>query len=130
MDDAQPDEPEDLTRSDLRLIRGALRQDWPIPPAVKAKILQRLVDYLDRDHLEGATASDRHVLMAARTLAVFLGLTVRQQSLDLAREKFEGRQSEINPADLVREAERRAEERIRGRENEDGRPAVDDDPGR
>lgn len=119
--ESEPDPPEELTRSDLRDIRGAIRQDWPIPPAVKAKILQRLVDYLDRDHLEGQTASDRHVLMAARTLAAFMRLNVGQQAVDLARERYEGRnKSELSAAEAVAEAERRAEERIRERDGGSG----------
>lgn len=126
MDDRPADdEPGDLTRSDLRAIRGlAHRQDWGLPEPVRAKILQRLVDYLDRDHPEGATASDRHVLMAARTLAALMKLGLGQQSIDLAREKHEGKgRGEVPLADAVAEAERLAEERIRER---DGPPG--DDP--
>lgn len=123
--DRQPDEPdEELTRSDLRQIRGALRQDWPIPPEVKRKILQRLVDYLDRDCDEGKTAPGRLVVMAARTLAAFMDLTLRQQAIDFAREKHRGKsRSDVSPADVVAEAERRAEERIRERDQEQERHA-------
>ena len=118
------DEPEDLTRSDLRDIRAALRQDWGAPADVKRKILQRLIDYLDRDCEEGQTASDRTVLMAARTFVDFMRLNIDQQSIDVQRDKLDGRKTNQVPlADLVQEAERRAEERIRGRAAEDSSAA-------
>jgi hypothetical protein len=80
--------PNDLTRADLALVRQALRQDWPVPPGVKAQILQRLIDYLDREHEEGATAGDRQVIAAARTLYQFMTLSIDQQKLDLERERL------------------------------------------
>lgn len=73
----------------MRLARRAVRQDWPIPPAVQARILQRLVDYVDRDHEDGATAPDRTVIAAARTIASFGSLALRQQALDLRRDELE-----------------------------------------
>src|SRR5207245_2827315 len=81
---------DELTRSDLTLVRQALRQDWPIPPAVKKTILQRLIDYLDRDTEEGATCSDRQVLSTAKTLAEFMRLSLEQQRLDLIERKLDG----------------------------------------
>lgn len=111
------DEHEKLTRSDMALVRQALRQDWPVAPEIKRMMLQRMIDYVDRDHEDGATAPDRTVIMAARTIATFCGLTLRQQALDLAREKLDGETSgDLGPAGLVEEAERRAEERRRERE--------------
>lgn len=117
------DDNEELSRSDMRLIRAALRQDWPIPDEVKRKLLQRLIDYVDRDHEDGATAPDRTVIMAARTIGVFADLSLKQAKLDLAREKLAaGRTSEGTLADCVAEAERLAEERERERERvDDGR---------
>lgn len=117
--DEQPDRPPDgeLSRSDLRDIRGALRQDWPIPPDVKKRILQRIVNYIDPETVEGASASSRTILMAARTLAAFMDLQARQQAIDLAREKHEGKTDrDVTLADVVRAAERRAEERRRERD--------------
>lgn len=117
--DEQPDRPPDgeLSRSDLRDIRGALRQDWPIPPDVKKRILQRIVNFLDPDTIEGGTASGRTVLMAARTLAAYCDLVIRQQAVDLAREKHEGKNDrDVTLADVVRAAEARAEERKRERD--------------
>ena len=103
---------DDLSRSELALIRSAIRQDWPIPPAVKAQIMQRLIDYLDRDHDEGKTCSDRQVVMAARTLVQFCALGLEQQKVDIARDKLEGKQARGKLEDLVEEAERRANERL------------------
>ena len=81
---------EEPTRSELALERRAVRQDWPIPHDVQVKILKRLVEYLDRECEEGATAKDRVVISAARTLAAFGNLSLKQQILDLARERFDG----------------------------------------
>lgn len=108
----------DLSRSDLRLIGESFRQDWPLPAAVQVKIVQRLVDYLDRDHPEGATAPDRIVIGAARALAAFGALALKQQSIDLVREKVRGRESQFSLADLVAAAEERARRRTeeRGRD--------------
>jgi len=101
----------ELSRSDLALIREAARNDWPIPPLVRTKITQRLVDYLDRDHEDGGSAPDRVVIAAARALAAFCGLSLRQQWLDLARQKVEGAKGELSLSELVAEAEARAEAR-------------------
>ena len=74
---------------------------------------------------KGATAPDRIVLGAARALAAFCGLALKQQQLDLMREKVEGKKSEVSLADLVAEAEQRAENRKREREQErDGERAA------
>jgi hypothetical protein len=102
---------DELTRSDLTLVRSALRQDWPISAGVKVTILQRLIDYLDREHEEGATASDRLVISAARTLVEFMRLGLEQQRLDLLERKLGGG-SKGTLADLVGEAEARALERL------------------
>lgn len=100
----------------MRLIRVALRQDWPIPERVKQQLLQRLLDYCDRDSPDGERAKPRTVLMAARTLSIFCALTLDQMKLDLAREKFAaGGVSEGTLADCVAEAERLAGERERER---------------
>jgi hypothetical protein len=103
-------------RSDLRLVRQALRNDWAVPPATKGRILKRLISYLDIRTEEGATARDRTVIMAARTLAAFCGLTLKQQALDLHRQRLEGVKADVSLADLVGEAERRAEERTATRD--------------
>ena len=107
---------DELTRSDLRLIRQAARNDSPVPEATRLKIVQRLVSYLDLECEEGAIVADRTVLGAARALAAFCGLTLKQQQLDLLREKLDGKQSEVSLTDLVGEAEARAEARKRERE--------------
>lgn len=114
----QGDTTDELTRSDLDLIRQAARNDWPVPPATRAKILARVVSYLDLECDEGASASDRVVLGAARALAAFCGLSLKQQQLDLMRERLEGKNAEVSLSDLVGDAEARAEERKRERASE------------
>jgi hypothetical protein len=93
-----------------------LRNDWPVPTRTKAKILKRIISYLDTACDEGATAADRTVLTAAKTLAIYCGLTLKQQALDLTRQRLEGVKPDVSLADLVAEAERRAEERRATRE--------------
>lgn len=72
---------------DLNLIARAIRQDWPIPPKVKRKLLQNAIDIADPD--DGAKTSKRTRLAALRVIGAFGQLTVNQAKLDLAREKFE-----------------------------------------
>jgi hypothetical protein len=112
----------ELTRGDLDLIRQAARNDWPVPAATRAKIVQRLVSYLDAECEEGSTAPDRVVLGAARALAAFCGLGLKQQQLDLMRERLEGKKSEVSLADLVGDAESRAEARKLERASEQLQP--------
>ena len=107
-----------LTRSDMRLTRQALRGDWPISTRIKTLTLEAVVDILTEAAKRGSLISDRTRLMAVRTLALFSGISLRQQSLDLRREKQEGKTSEISLADLVGEAEQRAEQRKNERSTE------------
>jgi hypothetical protein len=100
----------------MRLTRQALRQDWPTSARVKTIILETLVDFLVRRRARGEPKADRNVIMAARTLAAFSQLTLQQAELDLKREKLEGKTSDTSLADLVAEAEARAEARRNGRD--------------
>lgn len=109
------DDGSELSRSDNTLVRSALRQDWPIPPAVKTQILQRLINYIDTDHVDGATAPDRLVISAAKTIVQFCQLGLEQQRLDLAERKIDGRSGGFSVVDLVGEAEQRAEQLERDR---------------
>lgn len=106
----------ELTRSDLDLIRQAAANDWSVPPATARRVMARVVAYLDPTTDEGASAPDRVVLGAARALAAFLGVGLKQQQIDLMRERIEGKKSEVDLASLVEEAEHRAEARKRERE--------------
>ncbi len=101
----------------MRLTRQALRQDWPTSTRVKTIIMETLVDFLTKKKGRGEPRADRNVIMAARTLAAFSALTLQQAELDLKREKLEGRQSDLSLADLVGEAEARAEARRNGRDD-------------
>lgn len=90
-----PDAPEDAPGgvgetpgpADLNLIARAIRQDWPIPPEVKKKLLQTAINIADPD--EGVKVSKRTRIAALRVIGAFGQLTVNQAKLDLAREKFE-----------------------------------------
>lgn len=126
---------DELSRSEMALVRQAIRQDWPIPPAVKKRLLQRLVNLVDSEpdgppptpspaHDDGDEAeaeppgpSDRTVIAAARTIASFCSLSLKQQALDLMREKHEGRKTGRPLGDVIAEAKSRAEERIRERDH-------------
>lgn len=104
-DDRQP-EPEPPSRSELRLEEQALRQDWPIPPRVKTRILQRLVNLLDDD---GPEPDDRLAIRAAAVLAQFGRLSLGQQAIDLRRElAAPGRSGELDLEQILADAERRA----------------------
>jgi hypothetical protein len=119
VDEQRPDQPDGLSRSDMRLIRGSLRQDWPTDPEKREKVVRTLWRYLDPDDEQHQTASDRTIMMAARTLAMYMKLNLGQQSIDLARERFEGRKDDrVSLADLVSEAERRAAAREDERDGE------------
>jgi hypothetical protein len=100
----------------MRLTRQALRGDWPISTRVKTLAMEAVVDILAASGSKAFLISDRTRLMAARTLALFSGITLRQAMIDLRREKQEGKASEVSLADLVGEAEQRAEQRRHERE--------------
>jgi hypothetical protein len=100
----------------MRLTRQALRGDWPLSTRVKTLAMEAVVGILIDGAKRCSLVSDRTRLMAARTLALFSGITLRQAMVDLRREKQEGKQSEISLADLVGEAEQRAETRKNERE--------------
>jgi hypothetical protein len=91
---------EPLRRSDLQLLQQALRGDWPIAPQTRHWILRELGNLVE------TSKSRRTQLMALRTLMAASGLNIRQQAVDLAREKFEyerGGNDTPTAADAVRE---------------------------
>lgn len=102
----------------MRLVRRAIRQDWPVSAKIQEDTIRTLSRYVDPDDDQCRTAQDRYVIAAAKTLIAAAGVNLKQQALDLAREKAEGKGSEVPLADLVKDAERRAEERRRERSGE------------
>ncbi len=109
-------------KSDIRMVSRAFRQDWPIPPEVQAQILQRIAAYLDREHPDGARATDRIVLGAAKVVGTFSGLSLQQQSLDLQREKQDNEKGQVQPiSELVALAKERAMKRKAEREKKEGK---------
>lgn len=122
----QGDSPDDvvggaLSRSDLSLIRQALRNDWPIPGDRRERILGFLLDYVDPESEQCQTATDRTILSAHRALAAYAGLNLGQASLDLAREKHEGKRAGKPLPEIVREAQELARQRLRERDSTNGR---------
>lgn len=94
--DPDPDRPEpaELSRSDLRTLRGALRQDWPIPDDVKQRLLQSVINLADTETVEGAMAGSRTRLAAMKVIVSMARLQLGQQALDLQRERGEAARSE------------------------------------
>jgi hypothetical protein len=94
------------TLSERRLEERAIRERWPMSEPVRVAILRRLAGILDVETEEGAKAKLRHVIQAARTLIAADSLNLRQQLVDLAREKLDSGDSEWNLSQIVAEAER------------------------
>ena len=104
----------------MRTLRGALRNDWPIPDDVKQRLLQSLINLCDPETVEGQLAGARTRLSAMKTLLAAAKLTLQQAALDVARSRSEPkRDGPVALADLVAEAERRAEARRLERARED-----------
>lgn len=101
------------SRSDLGIVGKALRQDWPIPPTVKQMLLQRAIDICDPDTKVGGKAQPRLVLRALQVIALYQNLVVKQQVVDLARERHELKtkgDGSLKLSELTAEAEQAARE--------------------
>lgn len=107
---------DELSRSDLQLAAQALRQDWPIPPAIKAKLLNRCLNYIDKDHEDGEKAKPRTVLSALKVMAEFGRLSLAQQALDLKAKIAEGEKGKLSLEELLGIAEQRAHDPSTARE--------------
>ena len=97
-------------RSDLELFARALRNDWPIPPDVKLRLLQSAINIADpiEDDTEVKAAkkpSQRTRLAALKVVALYCKLTIEQQRLDLLREKLDGSAKGFVLSDSVADAE-------------------------
>jgi hypothetical protein len=101
----------DPTRSECVLVGQAVRNDWGIPPEMQREILERLVGFVREPDRGVHAPASRTVVAAARTIGLLCGLGLKQQELDLHREKFAGKQSEHSLAELVAAAEERARQR-------------------
>jgi hypothetical protein len=100
---------DELSRSDLRDVRRAIRERWPVPEEVRRRAIDSAAGMVEH-------GGDARKLAAIRVLLDADRLNLEQAKLDLAREKLEGKTTEVTLAELVQEAERRAEERERERE--------------
>lgn len=74
-------------RSDLALFRQALRQEWPIAPEVKARLLSRAIEIADPTTEIGKAAGKRAVLAALEVIYHFMGLNLKQEANDLSRDR-------------------------------------------
>jgi hypothetical protein len=78
---------------DVRLVERALREDWPIPPALRPKLIKRLSKII-----QDKTASPREitsackvVLSASRINLELIGVVIAAQT----HEELEGRLTEL-----------------------------------
>jgi hypothetical protein len=98
--DAVATEIAEPSRTDINLVAQAARQEWLFTPAERQQLL---------GVLKGITLNskfDRNRIAAAKAIALLMGLNLRQQGLDLAREKMQGGDSEFVLAEIVEAAER------------------------
>jgi hypothetical protein len=102
------------TRSELNLITRAIHQDWPISLTRQKLLISWCFQQFDPKRAVPAKA--RVQAAAARAIAALSNLALKQQSLDLARDKIDGQhQLDFNFAQAVAEAEDRAEKRRKSR---------------
>ena len=94
----------------MRLVRQAVRQDWPVTLTTQKRMLRDLGIYFKKPK-DGVAVKPRIKIAAARTIGALCGLALKQQALDLQREKIDGKKSDVSLSDLVAEAEARAEAR-------------------
>jgi hypothetical protein len=74
-------------QSTTNLHRRAIRERWPMSPAIRVKVLNRVCKILDEDAAwpDGvAPPNHREVIAAARTLILADRLNLDQQRIDLA----------------------------------------------
>lgn len=103
---------ESPSRSELRLVCQAVRQDWPVTLEQQITIMGQLVGVFGGGD---KPAKPRTVIAAAKAIAALESLALKQQALDLARQKAEGFKGDKPLAELVAEAEQRAQNRLRER---------------
>lgn len=102
-----------LSRSEMKLVCKAVRQDWPISITRQKLLISSLFGFFDPKRKE--PVKSRTQIAAIRAVAALSGLALKQQALDLAREKLDGKESDVSLAQLVAEAEERAEKRRKQR---------------
>jgi hypothetical protein len=110
--------PEPISRTEMADVRRACRQDWPVDHNIQVRTINQLAALIDPDyeHADGRRVSHRTRISAARTLGALASLSLRQQALDLERDRAAGKGRDRTLADLVDEAEAIAEEFARDRD--------------
>jgi hypothetical protein len=96
----------------MRLVCRAVRQSWPISEAAQERVIKTLLR-LFPTRIKAEVS--RKQIGAVKALAALGELALKQEALDLRRQKLEGKQTAKPLADLVAEAEARAEARLRER---------------
>jgi hypothetical protein len=104
-----------MAPSEKHLERQAISAGWLVPEPKKRAIIDRLCGVLDRRTTEGKNAKLRSVIMAAKTLA---SADLRQQAINLQREIALGGGPGGTLADVVGDAEQRANAVYTERERE------------
>lgn len=88
------------TRTEIGQIGRALRQEWVLSPLQKKALLSRLYKVVFESKY------DRNRIAAAKAIALFMGLNLRQEQIDLVREKLDGGDRSFVLAEIVADAER------------------------
>lgn len=91
----------------MKLVCKAVRQDWPISFTRQKLLISSMMQFFDPKRKE--PTKPRTLIAAVRAVAALSGLALKQQALDLAREKITGKESDVSLAQFVAEAEERAE---------------------
>lgn len=71
----------DTLRSDLQIIRRAIRNDWPIDPGTRQRVVSQMVT------LAESAEDERTRVSAAKTLISADAINARRESTDIAAEK-------------------------------------------
>jgi hypothetical protein len=72
-------------RKDQRVIQRALKERWPIPESIRAKLLQKAVDLVDEETEIGAkyAGKPRVILAALKTIQGFDRLSLDERRLEI-----------------------------------------------
>jgi hypothetical protein len=91
--------------SHRRLEERAVREGWPITPSIRARVLQRLCNTVDPDHVwDGEKPGHREAIAASRTILAADRLNLARE-VQQSREKGRG----FKLSDVVAEAEAAAD---------------------
>lgn len=75
--------PEEVTAADLRLVRKALRHNWPISDDLRARLVNRMDDLLGSE-------DERNAIAAAKTLVMADAINAKRENADKPKEQTDG----------------------------------------